>query len=490
MRTRLIISWRAVVGGAALLALTGCALIRDEPPAMAAVDPARIRLAEDIKLAREGWPEAQWWQRYQDPQLDALIATGQRRSPRMAIARAQVEAARAQTRLTHASGGLLLGLVGSISRQSPSENGYLGPFAKNEPALGLDGPWYTGGTLALEGSYEFDLWGKHSAQTQAALGIENARLAEAAQAELWIAAQIAQVYFDIQSLYAARDLLRQSREIEREMLAAHTARAERGLEPRTQVELTRIHVLELDKQMADVESKLKMLEEAMRPLLGAGADDLPEIAQRPLPPQAGAIPATLGYELLARRADLQAMRWSVQASLSGVDAARAAFYPTFDIKVFFGLDSLHLDNLLERSSRQIQVVPGLTLPLFDSGRLNANLASARSSSNLTIAQYNAAVVDAVRQVAHAGVELQGLQQQADIQDAKLAATRFASDSAVAHYQRGLADKVLAMESRLPVLYEQGQQLALRSRQLNAEIALTLALGGGYRVADDAHAPAP
>lgn len=64
---------------------------------------------------------------------------------------------------------------------------------------------------------------------------------------------------------------------------------------------------------------------------------MPEIRPVALPQVQTGIPATLSYELLARRPDLQAMRWYVQASLDQVDSARALFYPSFDIKAFFGL---------------------------------------------------------------------------------------------------------------------------------------------------------
>ncbi len=68
---------------------------------------------------------------------------------------------------------------------------------------------------------------------------------------------------------------------------------------------------------------------------------MPEIKPVALPQVQTGIPATLSYELLARRPDLQAMRWYVQASLDQVDSARALFYPSFDIKAFFGPDSIH-----------------------------------------------------------------------------------------------------------------------------------------------------
>ncbi|MRB55753.1 multidrug resistance transporter, partial [Bacillus thuringiensis] len=89
-----------------------------------------------------------------------------------------------------------------------------------------------------------------------------------------------------------------------------------------------------------VEGQIKETRESLRALIGAGAKDLPEIKPVALPTVDTGIPATLSYDLLARRPDLQAMRWYVQASLSPVEAARALFYPSFDIKVFFGLDAI------------------------------------------------------------------------------------------------------------------------------------------------------
>jgi multidrug efflux system membrane fusion protein len=84
--------------------------------------------------------------------------------------------------------------------------------------------------------------------------------------------------------------------------------------------------------------------------------------------------------------------------------------------------------------------PGLFLPVFDSGRLNAQLASARTQSNTLIAQYNQAVLDSVREVAQAGLELQDL----ELQEAALQAARFARDSAEALYRRGLGHKLAAL----------------------------------------------
>lgn len=83
--------------------------------------------------------------------------------------------------------------------------------------------------------------------------------------------------------------------------------------------------------------------------------------------------------------------------MSEVDAARAAFYPDINLMAFLQQDALHLSDLFRSSAQQMGVTAGLTLPIFDSGLLNANTDIARAQNNLSVANYNKAVVDAVNQ---------------------------------------------------------------------------------------------
>ena len=176
---------------------------------------------------------------------------------------------------------------------------------------------------------------------------------------------------------------------------------------RTLLEEARAQQLGIEQQIVSAQGQIKQLRESMRALVGAGPDGLPAIEPVALPRSQAALPATLSFELLARRPDLQAMRWHVEASFDRIDAAKAAFYPSFDIKAFFGLNALHLADLFTHASQQINLIPGLYLPIFDGGRLNANLSGAREGSNLLIEQYNQAVLNAVRDVAQTGSRLAG-----------------------------------------------------------------------------------
>ncbi len=242
----------------------------------------------------------------------------------------------------------------------------------------------------------------------------------------------------------------------------------------------RAQILAVDKQIVAVKGQITETRESLRALIGAGASDMPEIRPVALPQVQTGIPATLSYELLARRPDLQAMRWYVQASLDQVDSARALFYPSFDIKAFFGLDSIHLHTLFKKTSRQFNFIPGLKLPLFDGGRLNANLEGTRAASNMMIERYNQSVLNAVRDVAVNGTRLQTLNDEREMQAERVEATRFTQRAAEAAYQRGLTSRLQATEARLPVLAEEMSLLMLDSRRVIQSIQLMKSLGGGYQ----------
>ncbi|SAL60448.1 putative outer membrane efflux protein MdtP [Caballeronia peredens] len=458
--------------------ISGCAPMRDDTPPHAQIAPEQISLAADIHLARAGWPDAQWWQRYGDPQLDALIDRARAHSPTIAMTRSRVAQAKSQAELLDGS-GLQIAAFALINQQRTSSNGFLGPYALNLPRVGVDGPWYTEGVLGAAADWSIDLWGKRRSAVDAALGVQNARAAEAAAAELDIAAGVAQLYFAMQETWQMLALLQQTKTALEFVVDAHRGKADRGLEAKVPLLGARGQALAVERQIAAAHGQAAVLRESLRALLGASADDMPEIRPVPLPPLAAGLPGTLSYELLARRADLQAMRWLVQSSFSQVDAAKAAFYPSFDIKALIGLDAIHLNKLFRSSSQQINLVPGLYLPIFETAQLNAHLRSTRAASDMLIEQYNQAVLDAVRDVAVSASRLQALDDERALQAERVEAVRFAQQSAEAHYQRGLASRTLATEARVPVLTEQMALLLLDGQRLAQDIALTRALGGGY-----------
>ncbi|HYA19152.1 MAG TPA: TolC family protein, partial [Burkholderiales bacterium] len=271
------------LGALLVCGLSGCALIHEDSKPLSEIQPEQIRLADDIHLAREGWPSANWWTVYGDQQLDALIDQALRDAPSMAIARSRVDQARAQVELVKAGTSLQVTAIAAINREHTSANAFFSPFAHTNPQIGATGPWYTEGIIGLRGSYQFDIWGKQRDQINAAIGVRNAKLAEEAAVELEISTDVAQLYYGIQVTLHTVDLLQLAHEIVASTVVAHGARAFRGLEPDMFTEQARAQQLAIERQVTEAQSLIRQLREALRALVGADADNLSNIEQVPLP---------------------------------------------------------------------------------------------------------------------------------------------------------------------------------------------------------------
>jgi outer membrane protein TolC len=121
------------------------------------IRPEQINLADDIHLARDGWPSARGWTRYRDPQLDALIERALADAPTMGTARTRVAVAKSDVELVSAGSNLQVVALAVLDQEHVSANGFLSAFALNAPQFGLSGPWYTEGIVGLGASLNVDI---------------------------------------------------------------------------------------------------------------------------------------------------------------------------------------------------------------------------------------------------------------------------------------------------------------------------------------------
>jgi multidrug efflux system outer membrane protein len=457
--------------GLTLAVLAGCAHIGADTHPAHRRDPATALLPADIKLAREGWPEAQWWTAYHDGQLNALMAGALAAGPSLEVAAARIGSARAALSRSAADVGVDVSAYANANRQRYSGTGLF-------PAP-IGGAWFTSETLRLDVRYDFDWWGKNRARVAAAVGALNADRAAYAEAEQLLAAQIAQSYFRLQGGWARMANLDALAAAQQALVDDRQKRIARGLATADDRRAAESDLSLIRKQQAQLDADIGHEREALRALAGADNTALADLKPRPAADVPHALPARLGIELLARRPDLQAARWKVESSLSTIDAAKAAFYPDLNLTGSVGLDTVKVENLLQAASRTLYLGPTLTLPLFDSRRLDAQLDGARTARDERIAEYNQAIVEAVREVGQDGVQLRGIERQIAQQDAATGAARAQLASARARFDHGLADNGALLAARMALLKQQDADLYLRQVQRLAEVALTNALGGGY-----------
>ena len=458
------------------LALAGCASIPPDTQPLPQQDLATVQLAADIHLASEGWPAAQWWRQFQDSQLDQLIDKALSGSPNLDVANTRIGSALSAFDARHADRGPRVDLDANANRQRYSGNGLL-------PAP-IGGNYYNEVTMGVQAHYDLDWWGRHKAQIAASLGEVNARRAEYAMAEQMLAAEVARHYFSMQSGWARMDNLRALVALQQQLVLDKEKRIANGLGVSDDHLSAQTRLSLLQQQIALLETQIVTEREALRALLGADASALASLQPRPAQALPHALPGKLGMELLARRPDLQAARWRVQASMSRIEAAQAAFYPDIDLGASFGLDAIKLGKLLESGSRTLFIGPALSLPLFDSGRLQAQLAGARSERNELIADYNQNVFNVVRDVAQAGAKVQGVENQLRLQEDNLRASEAQLRNANARLKQGLADRATQLNAEMTMRGQVDLGMQLQNQRQNAEINLNVALGGGYRGSSD------
>ncbi|HAU5593349.1 TPA: multidrug resistance outer membrane protein MdtQ [Citrobacter amalonaticus] len=472
-------SFHALKAGFPLvILLAGCAHMHDTQQTLTQQLPASHVDSALPSALKNGWPGSQWWQDYHDAQLNELVKNALSRSPDMQVAEQRIRLAEAQAKAVEAQDGPQVDFSANAERQKMSAEGIMGPFALNDPAAGTTGPWYTNGTFGLTAGWDLDLWGKNRAEVTARIGAVKAREAEREQTRQLLASGVTRLYWEWQTEAALSKLLTQIEREQRNIIASDRQLYNNGITSSVEGVETDIDDSKTQQQLNEVAGKMKVIEARLSALTNTQSAAL-KLHPVSLPKVESQLPTQLGYSLLARRADLQAAHWVIESSMSSVEAAKAAFYPDVNLMAFLQQDALHLSDLFRSSAQQMGVTAGLTLPIFDSGRLNANLDIAQAQNNLSIASYNKAVVDAVNDVARTASQVATLMQKNQHQQQiEHDADRVVS-LAQARYNAGIIAGSLVSKARIPALREQSNGLILQGQWLDASIQLTSALGGGY-----------
>lgn len=463
------------VVGAVLLTglLAGCASPGEPRAAAPLAAPAQVGL--DDATTTPAVP-AQWWRSLGDPALDALIDQALAGQPGLQAAAARVARAEAGVRASESATAPQVGLGLDVTRQRYSETSlYPPPIA---------GSQRTSATLQASGGLLLDFFGRHAAALHAALGQQRAAEAELAAARVLLASRVAQGYVGLARLFSQREVAERALAQRQALLGLTRQRVQAGFD--TQVELRQAEgaVPEVLQQIEALDEQIALARHQLAVLGGQPPQALATLRPALAPLQLQPLPARLGADLLGRRADIAAARWRVEAAGDEVQSARAAFYPDVNLVGFAGLASLGLDRLLQLDSRNLGIGPALRLPLFDGGRLRAQLQGREAERDAAVAAYNGALLDALREVADAIASLQSLQRQQQQQAQAQAAAESAYEFAQQRYRAGLGTYLTVLSAESGVLAQRRLGADLRARALDARIALMRALGGGWTSSEE------
>jgi multidrug efflux system outer membrane protein len=433
-----------------------------------------------VETASTPWPAADWWTRYGDDTLNALEEKALAGAPSLDEANARFVVATKQIDVARAEAGVSIDGSAQYQRQRLSENGLI-------PPAFLGFTWYSQADLGVQFKYDFDFWGKQRAAIEGAIDQTRAAEAERAAAALMLTTSIADTYYGWQADRARAALMeRLVATLERNLHIADL-RVSHQIDPSDVLYQARTRLAGAREQREAYLGSARVREAAIAALLGVSPADLPTLTPKSLPDVAAGIPASASVDLLARRPDIAASRWRVEASLRQADVARTAFYPDISISALVGLSSIDMGKIFSGSSRVADVSPAIHLPIFESGRIESRFGVTKAELAAAAAQYDSAIVQAAQDVATQALTAQTIAARRRERDDQVAASQSLQDTATARSKRGIGDDRAVLAAEAEAIQQRDAATALRAQAISTDIALTRALGGGYTFAGVEHA---
>jgi len=401
--------------------LAGCASSGGLHPDGTATDPSSLKAERSLarlNVSPAEWPAEDWWTGLGDQQLDSLIAEALKDNPSLAVADARARQAQAEMTAADAARKPSLNAGGSVAGAR---------LPTTLPPIG-NGHYGVAKYVDVSFKWDLDLWGGKRSAWEAALGQARAAEVEQRAARIQVSANVARAYAQLSYAYAQQDVTtaelqrsNKARDLTRQRVAA-------GIDNQIQLKQSDSEVASAEGQLAKANRAIDAARSALSVLLGKGPDRGLDIGRpNTLQPTAVAVPGQLSVELIGHRADLVAARWRVEAAGHDIKSAKARFMPDVSLSALAGLITLGGGNLFEAPARFYEGGPAISLPIFDGGRLRANLAGKDADYDLAVAQYNQTLVGAVNEVTD---DLSGLNSLAD----ELAAQQRALDAATQAWQ--------------------------------------------------------
>jgi NodT family efflux transporter outer membrane factor (OMF) lipoprotein len=460
-----------VLSAIAVLQLCGCM-----------VGPAYKRPTAEVPTAYKelgNWKEAQpndqhlggnWWEMFQDPQLNALELQVNVSNQNLKAAEAQYTQARAALRYNRAA--YFPAIAGGVnaSRNKISNN--------RPPTLATNGVTYNDFQIPFELSYEVDVWGRVRRTVESYRDQAQASAADLATVNLSMHAQVALFYFQARVLDGEEQLLNstvtqyeQALELIQNRYAGGIASDLEVQQATTQLETTRA-------QAIDVGVARAQYEHAVAILIGKPPADF-SLAALPLTTPPPPIPAGLPSELLERRPDIAAAERRMASANAQIGVAKAAYYPTISLGATGGFESGVITTLISGPSALWSVGGSAIAPIFDAGRRRANVDQAIAAYEQNVANYRETVLTGFQQVEDNLAALRILEHEAQVQENAVVAAQKYLELANSRYTGGVTSYLEVTTAQSAALSDELTAVNILGRRMVDAVTLVQALGGGW-----------
>lgn len=459
--------------GALLLALSAAALLGAcaTPNATPSTEPIGVGVpaawstgASSNASSTTATHLADWWQRFNDPALSALVTQALQANPGVRSAQAALVQARAQRDVQRANNGPSLSASGSAQR---SRSGTAD--ASNRFQAGFDASW------------EPDIFGGNRASLDASEAEARASETSLADVQVSLAAEVAASLIELRGLQSRLDIAQRNLAAQSETLQITRWRVQAGLASSLDLEQAIAAHAQTQAQIPALQTSLAQARNALSVLTGQapGALDAMLGAVAPVPQPPADIALSLPAETLRQRPDVRTAEHRISAALARVAAADAARYPSFKLGGSLGLSALTLGTLTDGASVLRSLLASVSVPLLDGGAAKAQVRAQEAALEQARANYASTVLTALQDVEDALVSIRGDQERlARLQTAAEAAVN-AELLARQRYQSGLIDFRTVLDTQRTLLSAQDSVASAQASLATGHVRLYKALGGGW-----------
>lgn len=425
--------------------------------------------------------EPRWWLNFNDPVLTQLIDQALTVNQDVKLAEARVREARALRQVAAAGRLPTVDFSVNAKRALTSENTVPpGSTAAVRffPPPGATTDMYQ---VGFDASWELDLFGRIGRQVEAAEANIGAAEADRHGAIVSVLAEIASNYVQLRGFQREVAIAQENLRAQQDSYEIARARHQGGF-------VTELDVGRAQAQVAVTASQLPILEASVQTaihrisvLLDKQPGALAELLTAPtaIPQVGAAIRAGLPADLLRRRPDIRRAERQVAAAHANLGAATAELFPRISLTGVLGLQSVELSTLLKRGSLDWSLGAGIAQPIFEGGKLRANIAVQNAREEQALIQYQSTVLTALEDVENALATIASEEQAHKELATAVSVSATVVDLAKVRYESGLVDFLEILDAQR-TLYANQNQLADAEVKLSvAQIALYKAMGGGW-----------
>lgn len=358
-----------------------------------------------------------------------------------------------------------------------------GSVSSNEVAFGFIPPVaYHASRVTGDVSWELDFWGRIRHGLDAANADVAAQVAAERGTVLSLVSDVATSYLKLLELDQEHAIAEQTLASRRQTLALARQRFSQGLISELDVKQFEAQVAAPAVTLAQTERARAQTEHALDVLLGEAPTPIPRGGTLAHAVKALAVPDSVSAALLARRPDVQQAEREYAAATARLGMADAARMPTIMLTGSYGSQSAKPGDLFTSNTRIYSLQAGVSIPVFDGGRLADQAAAARARVAQARLQYEQTALGALRDANDALVAVHTARDQVAAQAAQVAALRDALELAQLRYQSGLSNYLDLLDAQRSLFSAQIALSQAQLQQLTAAVQLYKALGGSWAAA--------